>query len=399
VELLWCEIDDAALIENVRTFRTLQGPNVRLAVAVKANAYGHGLIDSARAFLEGGADWLCVHDSRDATILRTAGIDAPIYILGPIATSDLEAAVESEARMVVYDQAMVLRLIQLGRPAKLHLKIETGNNRQGVPVDEALEIARLIAESGNLELEGVSSHFANIEDTTDHRYARNQLALFDEAVDRLRDAGHPVPIRHLSNSAAALLWPDQAFEMVRVGISAYGLWPSKETRVAAALAGRGEINLQPALTWKSRVAQIKDVPEGQYVGYGCTFMTTHASRVAVVPVGYYDGYDRGLSNLAHVLIRGVRAPLRGRVCMNLIMVDVTDISDVEVGDEVVLLGRSGEHSISAESLADWAATINYEVVARIGGHIPRIRVRASDPGSPERQIPYRAPKPTQGESS
>jgi alanine racemase len=391
VELVWCEIDDVALADNIRTFRALQGPDVRLAVAVKANAYGHGLIGSALAFMEAGADWLCVHDVHDAIQLRAADIEAPIYLLGPILERDLERAVQLNVRMVVYSLAMVDALIEIGQHAKLHLKIETGNHRQGVTCDEALAIAARIAEADFLELEGVSSHFANIEDTTDHRYAREQLTLFDATVQRLNDAGHTIAIRHLSNSAAALLWPDQAFEMVRVGISAYGLWPSKETRVAAALAGRGQITLRPALTWKARVAQVKNVPEGAYIGYGCTFMTTHDSQIAILPVGYFDGYDRGLSNLAHVLIHGQRAPVRGRVCMNLLMVDVTDIAGVNVGDEAVLLGTSGQHSITAESLGDWAGSINYEVISRIAGHIPRLRVSTSIGRSEMRDAPYRAP--------
>lgn len=389
--MVWCEIDDAALIDNIRTFRALNGPDVRLAVAVKSNAYGHGLVGSARAFLEGGADWLCVHETRDAVTLREAGVTEPIYILGPIHPHELEAAVATEARLVCYSVEMVEAIRALGRPSRLHLKIETGNHRQGVPVEQALQIADAIADSKHLVLEGVSSHFSNIEDTTDHRYARQQLALFDDAVDALRARGHDIAIRHLSNSAAALLWPDQAFEMVRIGISAYGLWPSKETRVAAALAGRADIELRPALTWKTRVCQIKDVPKGRYIGYGCTFMTTHASRIAVLPVGYFEGYDRGLSNLAHVLINGAIAPVRGRVCMNLIMVDVTDIGDVAVGDEVVLLGSSGEHRVSAEMLGDWAGTINYEIIARIAGHIPRTRVRGE--GSTHgADSTYRAPR-------
>lgn len=388
---VWCEVDADALSANVRAFRGLVGPDVRLAPAVKGGAYGHGLLPAARAFVEGGADWLCIHQIDEAHRLRAAGIDVPLHCVGPILLDDLSAVERLGVQPVVYNRETVDRLVSLGARAKLHLKLETGNHRQGLALPAALALADAIAAAPGLELAGVSSHFANIEDTTDHRYARQQLARFEAGVAALRAAGHPVPMRHLSNTAAALLWPEQGFEMVRLGIGGYGLWPSKETRVAAALAGRGRIELRPALAWKARVAQLKTVPEGAFVGYGCTFMTTHETRLAIVPVGYYDGYDRALSNLAHVLIRGRRAPVRGRVCMNLIMVDVTDVPDAALEDEVVLLGSQGDDRISAEQLAGWAGTINYEVVTRIGGHVPRVTVRRGD-GGPRSEALYRRPR-------
>ncbi len=372
VHTTWCEIDRGALADNVRALRALVPARSRLAVAVKANAYGHGLVLAARAFVAGGADWLCVHHIDALRALRAAGVDAPVQMVGPVLWEDLGEAAALDARVLVYRRETVERLEALGVSARLHLKLETGNHRQGVELPRALELAAQIAAAPNLELEGVSSHFANIEDTTDHRYARGQLERFEAAVAALRAAGHPLPICHLSNSAAALLWPDHCFDMVRVGIAAYGMWPSKETRVAATLAGRGDVVLRPALRWKTRVAQVKTVPAGRFVGYGCTWRTTRETRLAILPTGYYDGYDRGLSNLAHVLIRGQRAPVRGRVCMNITMVDVTDIADVAADDEVVLLGAQGEERISAEQLADWSGTINYEVVARVGGHVPRL---------------------------
>ncbi len=371
---VWCEVDTAALAQNIREFRQLVGPDVRLTVAVKANAYGHGLVPAGRAFLAGGADWLCVHALEEAQGLRAAGITTPIYVLGPVLLDDLALAVALDLRLVVYNQATIDRLAALGASARLHLKLETGNHRQGVELDEALAIAARIAAVPGLELEGVASHFANIEDTTDHRYARYQLARFEEAVAALRAAGHRVPIRHISNSAATLLWPDQSFEMVRLGISAYGLWPSKETRIAAALSDRTGATLRPALTWKTRISQIKSVPEGAAIGYGGTYVTSRPTRLAILPVGYADGYDRALGGLAHVLVGGRRAPVRGRVCMNIIMVDVTDGPLPALEDEVVLLGRQGDEEISADQLATWAGTIHYEVVARIGSHVPRVEV-------------------------
>jgi len=275
-------------------FRRLIGPDVRLAMTVKANAYGHGLLETARAFLGGGADWLSVHSLEDAEILRNAGVTAPVYVMGPIGLTQLDRVAGLDLRMVVYNRETVEGLVQRQIKAKVHIKLETGNNRQGIGPEEALSLAALITQPRSaLELEGICSHFANIEDTTDHRFARGQLAKFHGTVARLKDAGYEIPIRHLSNSAATLLWPDQDMEMVRVGVSGYGLWPSKETQIAAALVGRRDIVLRPALHWKTRIAQLKDVPAGESVGYGCSFVTSHPSKIAIIPVGYFDGYDRG----------------------------------------------------------------------------------------------------------
>ncbi|MEE2787520.1 MAG: alanine racemase [Myxococcota bacterium] len=373
--LVWCEVDDQALSENIAAFRALIGPDVILSVAVKSNAYGHGLVEASRAFLAGGADWLCVQTVNEAEVLRAAGIVAPIYVVGPIALHRLQRASDLGLRMVVYTMETVEALRALGCPMKLHLKIETGNYRQGISASDALRLAQRIAQSPGLVIEGVCSHFANIEDTTDHTYARRQLALFDDAVHQLKAAGHEIELRHLSNSAATILWPDQKFEMIRLGISAYGLWPSPETQLAAAVAAHRYVDLRPALTLKAQIVQVKAVPEGSAIGYGCTYVTTHDSKIAVLGIGYFDGYDRKLSNIAYGLCKGRRAPVRGRVCMNMMMVDVTHIPDVQLGDEVILLGTDGQGQISADQLAHWANTINYEIVSRIGAHLPRRRIR------------------------
>lgn len=384
MDLVWCEVDTQALASNMRAFRSLLRPGVKLGQAVKSNAYGHGLVVASQAFLDGGADWLCVNALYEVRALRQAGITAPIYVMGYLEKSSLEEALALDCRMVVYNGETIDRLGELSarmqRPARVHLKLETGNNRQGVSLPEALQLAERCRARG-VELEGMATHFANVEDTTDHRFALVQLSRFNEGVETLRRAGHPLPVCHLANSAATLLWPEAQHELVRVGVAGYGLWPSRETFVSAALTGRERIPLQTALSWKTRVAQVKDVAVGQFVGYGCTFMVTHPTRLAILPVGYYDGFDRGLSNLGYVLIHGHRAPIRGRVCMNIIMVDVTDIPGVQVEDEVVLMGSQGMERLSAEQLGEWCGTINYEVVARIADHIPRVAAPGSSHGS------------------
>lgn len=369
-------VDTRALRHNISMLSERLTPGALLAPTVKSNAYGHGLVLTARTFLEAGADWLCVNAVYEAAQLRAAGVTAPLYILGYVGPEEVEEALRLGCRMVLYNpealEAAAPVARRLGVPARFHLKVETGNNRQGLLPEAALALARRVVATPGCELEGVATHFANVEDTTDHTYARLQMSRFADLCAQLEAEGIRVKLRHLANSAATILWPEAHLDMVRTGIASYGMWPSSETLVAAMLADRHRIALEPALTWVCRIAQVKDVEAGEFVGYGCTWRTTHRTRLAVLPVGYYDGYDRGLSHAAYVLICGRRAPLLGRVCMNIIMVDVTDIPEAEVNGEAVLLGRSGEERITAEQLASWAGTINYEITTRINDRIPRV---------------------------
>jgi alanine racemase len=238
--------------------------------------------------------------------------------------------------------------------------------------DELYALAAAVRARPELRLEGLYTHYANIEEAGDFAYAGHQLARFEAAVAGVEAAGK-VPFKHTACSAAAILYPQTHFNLVRIGISLYGLWPSEATR-RAACAGERPLELRPALTWKCRIAQVKDLAPGEAVGYGCTFRTERPTRLAVIPVGYYEGLDRGLSNRGAVLVRGRRAPIVGRVCMNMTMLDVTDVPGAAAGDEAVLLGRQGDEQISAEEMAGLLDTINYEVVTRIGASVPRIVV-------------------------
>jgi len=371
IDLTWVEISKPALINNIHQFRALVGRKTLVCPCVKANAYGHGLVESARCFVEAGADWLSVNSLYEAKELREHGIVAPIYIMGYVPPDDLrDVAGFGNLRIVVYDTNIIDMIGGLNEFFKVHIKVETGNNRQGVLLKDLLAFANHIKKYDNIEIEGLASHFANIEDTTDHSYAKNQLQKFNEAVNLLEDNGFHIPIKHISNSAGTLLMPQARFSMVRIGLASYGMWPSKETYASFMDSGLPTINLIPAFTWKTIVAQIRDIDEGEYIGYGCTYRTSRKTKLAILPIGYYDGYDRG-TGAGHVLIHGKRAPIRGRICMNIIMVDITDIEDVRVGDEVVLLGRDGEETISAEMFAGWASTINYEITTRVNDRIPR----------------------------
>jgi alanine racemase len=250
------------------------------------------------------------------------------------------------------------------------LKLETGTNRQGIPFGELPGLARQIRTMPGVLIEGAYTHFANIEDTLDPSFAERQLGKFRDALAALDQAGIRPPLIHAAATAGTLLYPETGFTMIRLGIGAYGIWPSRETQLAARERGR-RITLTPVMTWKTRVAQIKTVEAGEHVSYGLTYQASHRMQVAVLPIGYYDGYDRKLSNCGRVLIRGRAVPVIGRVAMNMTMVDVTDVS-AQPDDEVVLLGRQGSAEIRAEELAEKIGTIAYEVVSRINPRIPRV---------------------------
>jgi alanine racemase len=374
--LQWIELESEALRHNLLQFRQIIGDARQLLAMVKANAYGHGMDLIAPLVVEKGADWLGVHTLQEAVALQELDLQVPILIFGYVPMDELEEAVERGLRLTVYNPETVERLgaicRRLQRSAHIHLKMETGTHRQGVAPDRLESLSERLKDFPEIDVEGVSSHFADIEDTTDHSFARQQLDTFREMAARLEAGGIAVPYRHMSCTAAGILFPETHFELLRVGIGLYGLWPSKETYVSCLQQKRDPVRLVPVLSWKTRIVQIKDVPKGAYIGYGRTYRATRDTRLAVLPVGYSDGYPRQLSNVAHVLIGGQRAPLRGRVAMNFITADVTDIPEVRLEEEAVLLGSSGGDAVTADMLAAWSGTINYEIVARLNPTIPRL---------------------------
>lgn len=339
--------------------------------------------------LEAGANWLGVNALDEALELKESGIQSPIYIMGYIALDELAIAVENGFHFVVYNKETLQKLVEICKkikPALTHLKLETGNYRQGVLKENLEEILQIYRANPMVQLEGLCTHFSNIEDTTDPSYANFQLQNFKKMVEVVENAGFKPKYKHCANTAATLLFEDTYFNMVRTGIGNYGMWPSTETMVSTQEKGlkTGEnsriggdpnlmrkIELKPVLTWKTKIAQIKDVPEGGFIGYGCTYKADRKMRLAILPIGYYDSYRRELSNKAHVLVHGKRAQVRGRVCMNITMVDVTNIPEAVLEDEVVLLGAQGAEVVSAEQLAKWLGTINYEVTTAISERLER----------------------------
>jgi alanine racemase len=370
--LVWVELDRAAPEHNLRQLRAGADPGVIACAVIKSNAYGHGAAEIAS--LLPSAEWFGVNSLDEGLELRRRGITRPIILLGHVALGELEAAVEADLGLTVYNRETIARLSScssLPRPARIHVKVDTGTARQGVMPEELEDFLLLVKRSRNCALEGISTHYANIEDTLNHDYAELQMARFASALDVVdRTVGRP-PFIHTACTAAALLFTSTHFTMLRSGIGLYGLWPSRETLLAAREKGGSVPEFRPVLTWKTRIVQIKTIPEGSCVGYGCSYKTMRVTTLGVLPVGYADGYDRAMGNRAHVLIRGRRAPVIGRICMNLCMVDLTDVPVAKLEDEVVLLGKSGEERISAETMAEWSGTINYETVTRISPLLPR----------------------------
>lgn len=374
----WVEISASAIKHNIKVFRGLTGQEKKLMAVVKSNAYGHGLVETALIADKRGAEWFGVDSVDEALLLRESKFKKPILVLGYARPSRVEDMVKQNISFVAYNPDLLKELKRLSKTgalkkthAKLHLKIETGTFRQGLNGDELLSYAKAATAIPGVEVQGMYTHFANIEDTTDRSFADLQLSRFTEAKKLLNDNGIYPKLCHSACSAAALLFPETHFDMIRMGVSMYGLWPSKETR-AVMMRQHKDVVLKPALTWKTRIAQIKNIPKGTSVSYGLTETVSRKSRIAILPVGYWDGYDRGLSNVGHVLIHGTRCKIMGRICMNMCLVDVTDVSSAKVGQEVTLLGKDGDSTVSADEIAGQIATINYEVVTRINPLLPRV---------------------------
>lgn len=374
----WIEVSRGALEHNISLFRRLLNPGTAILAVVKANAYGHGLEQVARVCVSSGVEMLGVHTADEVAALRRMGVELPIMVMGYLTPQQVADVVDPGVHVLLSSyqvlEALAAHGRRLGRSLAVHVKVDTGTHRQGVNPGEAGQLAAA-ARSAGLTVAGVATHFANIEDTTDHTYAYLQLERFRGAAAAVQEQVGAVRWVHAACSAAALLFREADFGMVRVGISLYGHWPSKETHLSWLLEhGRDGVKLEPVLAWRARVGQVKEVEAGAPIGYGLTYRPTRASRIAVLPVGYAEGYPRALSSRSRVLLRGRAAPVVGRVCMNIFMVDVTDIPDLRDGDVATLIGADGDERVTAEELAENAGTINYEILARLSPSLPRVLV-------------------------
>jgi len=367
--LTWVEIDLDAIAFNAAGLKARAGGKAELMVTVKANAYGHGAVQVARAAMEGGATRLAVHRTLEGVQLRQAGITAPILIMGYTLPAESERIVRWNLTPTVNSQPQAEALsaaVARGKSLPVHIKVDTGMSRYGLLPDEVVDFVRFLSGLPGLALEGLYTHHA-VADLADKTFTHRQFSIYMDVVKQLEAAGFTFPLKHVSNSATTLDLPEMALDMVRCGIALYGLHPSDEMEPA--------IPLRPALTLKSRVARVRTLPSGASISYGRTYTTDRPTRVALVPVGYGDGYHRILSNRGAVLIHGQRASILGRVCMDQFVADVSHIPAVRLHDEVVLVGRQGEEHIPAEEVARWAETINYEVTTSLLPRVVRIYLR------------------------
>jgi alanine racemase len=368
--LTWAEVNLDAIAHNARGLKERAGEETELIAVVKANAYGHGAVPVAKTALENGASRLAVNRALEGVELRQEGLTAPVLILGYSLPSEAETIVRWDLTPTVTTVEGALALSAMsdrqGKVTPIHVKVDTGMGRFGLLPDEVVPFVRRIAELPGLKLEGLFTHFA-VADLADKTYTRRQFDLYKWVVKQLEEAGFAIPLKHVANSATNLDLPEMHLDMVRCGIALYGLRPSDEVEPA--------IPLKQAMALKSRVARVRTLPPGSSISYGCTYTTTRPTPVALVPVGYGDGYHRLLSNKGSVLIGGKRAPIVGRVCMDQFVVDVTGIEGVRQDDEVVVFGRQGEEEISAEEVAALAGTINYEVVTSILPRVTRVYLK------------------------
>jgi len=369
----WIEINRRALKNNCGVFRRLIGPKCLLMAVVKSNAYGHGLINFSRAAENFGVDWFGVDSIVEAKSLRKAGLKKPILVLGYTLQSNIKDAIENNISLTIADFSSLKNLKNInkrGDKLKIHLKIDTGMNRQGFFVSGIPAVIKILKSQSNIRLEGVYTHFSSAKNPAFPSAALHQIEEFKKAINLFESTGFKEFIKHAAATAGAIIFPQSHFDLVRIGIGFYGLWPSKETREAF----KNKIKLEPVLSWKTIVSQIKKLPKGSKVGYDLTETLDRSSNIAILPIGYWHGFPRALSGIGKTLINGKEAKIIGRVSMDMISVDVANIKNVKVGGEAVLIGKSGKLEISADDVAYLSDTINYEIATRLNPLIKRIVV-------------------------
>ncbi|GAB6179651.1 alanine racemase [Desulfotomaculum defluvii] len=366
LEPVWAEINLEAIRHNIREVRKAIGPNKEIMAVVKANGYGHGAVPVARAALEAGATRLAVARLSEAQELRRAGLKVPILLLGYISPDQITNALEFDITLTVFRSDLAKKISEIahnrGVKATVHIKLDTGMGRIGfTPDDAGLEEITSVYNLAGLNVEGIYTHFA-VADEPDKGYTQQQFKIFMSTLGSLKKKNITFAVRHCANSAAIIEFPETHLDLVRPGIIMYGLYPSPEV-------SKTKLLLRPAMTLKARVAHLKKVTPGTTISYGCTYAVARETIIASLPIGYADGYPRLLSSRGQVLIKGKRAPIVGRVCMDQCMVDVGQIVGVDVHDEVIIFG---DEALPVEEVAAWLGTINYEVVCWVGSRVPRV---------------------------
>jgi len=367
----WAEINASALAGNVKRLKAFVGASVQIMAVVKADGYGHGAVESAKAALRAGAQYLAVAIMDEALELRKSGVEAPILVLGYTPARAVKAAIAENITLAVYTDEVMDEIVRqaehMDRTAVIHLKIDTGMSRNGaLPGEETLRLAGKAAASPHVAAEGVFTHFADA-DGDDPAFTYAQFARFQAAIGELERHGHRFSLKHCCNSAAAMRFPEMHMDIVRIGLAMYGLYPSERLKTHA-------VRLEPAFSLKANIAFIKNVDKHQPIGYGRSAHAERPTALAALPVGYGDGYSRLLSNRGTVSVRGIAVPIIGRVSMDVTLVDVTAITGCKPGEEAVLIGGSDIRALSVDDVAQLMGTINYEVTCLIGKRIPRIYV-------------------------
>ena len=370
---VYATIDLDAIAFNIEHMKQNLNPNTKIMAVIKADGYGHGAIQIAQMLESIDYIWgFAVATLDEAIVLRTERIEKPILVLGCVFPDQYMEMLKHDIRMNVYTEEMAEAISQLavkeGMTAYMHIKLDTGMTRLGFDINkESVDVITRIAGLQNVCMEGIFTHFAKA-DETDKLFTHKQIKDFVWMIDRLKENHVNFQYEHCANSAAIIDVPEADFDLVRAGISTYGLYPSEEIK-------KEKVPLKPALALKSHVAFVKDIPAGTAVSYGGTYISERDMRIATIPVGYADGYPRNLSNVGYVLIRGKKAPILGRVCMDQFMVDVTDINGVCFGDDVTLIGKDGNEIITVEDLSELSGRFNYEFICDLGKRIPRVFVK------------------------
>ncbi|MBS3811043.1 MAG: alanine racemase [Halanaerobiales bacterium] len=364
---VWAEVNLDNIKFNLKQVKINVPEDTLIMAVVKADAYGHGVLPVAKAAVEAGADRLAVALPEEGRELREGGFELPIQILGEVLSEQIPILIRYDLIPTVSKLESAERLDELagekGLLKEVHVKIDTGMGRIGVFPEDAVNFIKRVNSFKHLEVEGLMTHFAKA-DEEDKQYTYNQWDLFQMVIDKLEEENINIPIKQAANSATIIDLPEMALNMVRPGIMMYGLRPSHEVDE--------DFQLKPVLSWKAKIIYLKEVPPKTGISYGATYITEKKAKIATIPMGYADGYSRLLSNKGEVLIKGQRAPIRGRICMDQFMVDVTNIKDVDVGDEVILIGQQGNEEFSATDMADIIGTINYEITCDITKRVPRI---------------------------
>ena len=361
----WVEIDLSAIRHNFRAIKALVGPSVKIMPVVKANAYGHGMIPVSKTLIEEGADFLAVSYLEEGIKLRKAGISIPIIILLGISPRDVERAFFYQLTPVIYTIELARAISDVAKEKKMdvpiYVKIDTGMGRLGVFYKEAIQFLNTLKGFPGLEIEGLTSHLAVAE--SDPSFTKKQINRLKKIIKDVKNLGINLKYSHIANSAAAIQYKESYFQVIRPGLSIYGIYPDE--------ALRKKISLKQAMSFKTRIIYLKRLPPRTGISYGHTFITNRETRVAVLPVGYDHGLPRRLSNKGDVLVKGMRSRILGTVCMHLTMIDITNIPGVDMEEEVVILGRQGNEVITAEEIAKKAGTISYDIVCSIGSRNPK----------------------------